>query len=47
MLFGIVEGSGSIARSSMLMHSHSGEITPTIVIAPAGEELGMFGDPGE
>ena len=47
MLFSIVEGSGSKARSSVLVHSHSGEISPTIVIAPTGEELGMFGDPGE
>ena len=47
MLFSIVEGSGSMARCSMLVQAHSGEIMPTIVIAPTREELGMFGDPGE
>ena len=35
MLFSIVEGSGSMARCSMLVQAHSGEITPTIVEAPA------------
>ena len=45
MLFSIVEGSGSIARSSMLVHSHSGEITPTIMEAPAWVQLCMVKDP--
>ena len=46
MLFSIVEGSGSIARSSMLVHLHSGEITPTIMEAPARVQLCMVKDPG-
>ena len=46
MLFGIVEGSGSVARSSMLVHSHSGEIMPTIIVALAGEQLCVVKDPG-
>ena len=46
MLFGIVEGSGSIARSSMLMYSHSGEIAPTIMEAPGRVQLCMVKDPG-
>ena len=46
MLFSIVEGSGSIVRSSVLVHSHSGEITPTIMEAPARVQLGMVKDPG-
>ena len=46
MLFSIVEGSGSIARSSMLVHSHSGEITPTIIEALAGVQLCMVKNPG-
>ena len=46
MLFSIVEGSGSIARSSMLMHSHSGEITPTIMEALTRVQLCMVKDPG-
>ena len=46
MLLSIVEGSGSIARGSMLVHSHSGEITPTIMEAPAGVQLCMVKDPG-
>ena len=46
MPFSIVEGSGSIARSSVLVHSHSGEITPTIVEAPTRVQLGMVKDPG-
>ena len=45
MLFGIVEGSGSIARGSMLVHSHSGEITPTIMEAPVRVQLCMVEDP--
>ena len=46
MLFSIVEGSGSIARSGVLVHSHSGEIAPTIMEAPAGVQLCMVKDPG-
>ena len=46
MLFSIVEGSGSIARCRMLVHSHSGEITPTIMEAPARVQLCMVQDPG-
>ena len=46
MLFGIVEGSGAIARGSMLVHSHSGEIAPTIMEAPTRVQLGMVKDPG-
>ena len=46
MLFSIVEGSGSIARGSMLVHSHSGEITPTIMEAPGRVQLCMVKDPG-
>ena len=46
MLFSIVEGSGSIARGSMLVHSHSGEIAPTIMEAPTGVQLCMVKDPG-
>ena len=46
MLFSIVEGSGSIARGSMLMHSHTGEVSPTIVEAPTGVQLCMVKDPG-
>ena len=46
MLFSIVEGSGSIARCSMLVHSHSGEITPTIMEAPTRVQLHMVKDPG-
>ena len=46
MLFSIVEGSGSIARSGMLVHSHSGEIAPTIMEAPTRVQLGMVKDPG-
>ena len=30
----------------MLVHSHSGEIAPTIVEAPAGVQLCMVKDPG-
>ena len=30
----------------MLVHSHSGEITPTIMEAPAGVQLCMVKDPG-
>ena len=41
MLFSIVEGSGSMARCSMLMQLHSGEITPTIMEAPVGVQLCM------
>ena len=47
MLFSIVEGSGSIARCRMLVQPQAREITPLVVIAPTGEQLGMFGDPGE
>ena len=46
MLFSIVEGSGSIARCSMLVQAHSGEITPTIMEAPSGVQLCMVEDPG-
>ena len=46
MLFSIVEGSGSIARCSMLMQAHSGEIAPTIMEALARVQLGMVKDPG-
>ena len=46
MLFSIVEGSGSKARGSMLVHSHSGEITPTIMEAPTWVQLCMVKDPG-
>ena len=46
MLFSIVEGSGSMARCSVLMQAHSGEITPTIVEAPSGVQLCMVKDPG-
>ena len=46
MLFSIVEGSGSMARCSMLMQAHSGEITPTIMEAPARVQLCMVKDPG-
>ena len=46
MLFSIVEGSGAMARCSMLMQAHSGEITPTIVEAPARVQLCMVKDPG-
>ena len=47
MLFSIVEGSGSKARCCMLVQPQAREITPLVIIAPAGEKLGMFGDPGE
>ena len=46
MLFSIVEGSGSIARCSMLVQAQSGEITPTIMEAPARVQLCMVKDPG-
>ena len=46
MLFSTVEGSGSIARCSMLMQAHSGEITPTIMEAPTRVQLCMVKDPG-
>ena len=46
MLFSIVEGSGSMARCSMLVQAHSGEITPTIKEAPIGVQLSMVKDPG-
>ena len=46
MLFSIVEGSGSIARCSMLVHLHSGEIMPTIIVALIREQLCMVQDPG-
>ena len=46
MLFSIVEGSGSIARCSMLVQAHSGEIAPTIMEAPIGVQLCMVKDPG-
>ena len=46
MLFSIVEGSGSMARCSMLVQAHSGEITPTIMEAPVWVQLGMVKDPG-
>ena len=45
MLFSIVEGSGSIAGGSVLVHSHPGEIVPTIMEAPARVQLGMVKDP--
>ena len=46
MLFSIVEGSGSMARCSMLVQAHSGEITPTIMEAPTWVQLCMVKDPG-
>ena len=46
MLFSIVEGSGSMARCSMLVQAHSGEIAPTIMEAPGGVQLCMVEDPG-
>ena len=46
MLFSIVEGSGSIVQSSMLMQAHSGEIAPTIMEAPVRVQLCMVQDPG-
>ena len=46
MLFSIVEGSSSKARGSMLVHSHSGEIAPTIMEAPVRVQLCMVEDPG-
>ena len=46
MLYGIVEGSGSIAWCSMLMQAHSGEITPTIMEALVRVQLCMVKDPG-
>ena len=46
MLFSIVEGSGSIARSSVLVYLHSGEIAPTIMEAPRRVQLCMVKDPG-
>ena len=45
MLFSIVEGSGSMARCSMLVQAHSGEIAPTIMEAPTGVQLCMVKDP--
>ena len=45
MLFSIVEGSSSMARCSMLVQAHSGEITPTIMEAPGRVQLGMVKDP--
>ena len=46
MLFSIVEGSGSIARCSMLVQVHSGEITPTIMEALTWVQLCVVKDPG-
>ena len=46
MLFSMVEGSGSMARCSVLVQAHSGEIAPTIMEAPAGVQLCMVKDPG-
>ena len=46
MLFSIVEGSGSMAQCHMLVQAHSGEITPTIMEAPARVQLCMVKDPG-
>ena len=46
MLFSIVEGSGSMARCSMLIQAHSGEIAPTIMEAPRRVQLCMVEDPG-
>ena len=46
MLFSIVEGSGSMARCSVLVQAHSGEIAPTIMEAPAWVQLCMVKDPG-
>ena len=46
MLFSIVEGSGFISQSSVLMQAHCGEITPTIMEAPARVQLCMVEDPG-
>ena len=46
MLFSIVEGSGSMARCSMLVQAHSGEITPTIMEAPVRVQLSVVKDPG-
>ena len=45
MLFSIVEGSGSMVWCSMLVQAHSGEITPTIMEAPAWVQLCMVEDP--
>ena len=45
MLFSIVEGSGSIARCSMLVQAQSGEVTPTIMEAPVRVQLCMVKDP--
>ena len=46
MLFSIVEGSGSIARCSMLVQAHSGEIPPTIMEALTGVQPCVVKDPG-
>ena len=35
-----------MARCSMLVQAHSGEITPTIMEAPTGVQLCMVEDPG-
>ena len=45
MLFSIVEGSSSMVQCSMLVQVHSGEITPTIMEALTGVQLGMVKDP--
>ena len=47
MLLSIIEGSGSIARCCMLVQPQAREITPLVIVTPTGEQLGMFGDPGE
>ena len=46
MLFSIVEGSGSMARCSVLVQAHPGEISPTIMEAPVRVQLCMVEDPG-
>ena len=46
MLFSIVEGSGSMARCSVLVQAHSGEIAPTIMEAPVRVQLCVVKDPG-
>ena len=48
MLFSItIEESGSIVRCCMLVQPQARKITPLVIVAPTGEQLGMFGDPGE
>ena len=48
MLFSIVEGMDPIlVRGHILVQPQVREITPLVIISPTGEQLGMFGDPGE